>query len=157
KLSNWSHRRKDGTIIRVDVSSSPVRLDDREAVLVLAHDVTEQLRAQTAIVRSEERYRALFESNKDGILLCDERGTITDANPAACKIIGLRRRDLLALSVASLQAGDTTGKLDAAFRACVQSGSASGETEFALSDGSRRIVEYSCTLVFDRLCMMLLR
>ncbi|MEQ1690759.1 MAG: PAS domain S-box protein, partial [Gemmatimonas sp.] len=53
----WRHRRKDGTIIAVEISSHTVTFDGRRARVVLAHDVTEQRRARALIRESEERLR----------------------------------------------------------------------------------------------------
>lgn len=38
----WKHRKKDGTLIDVEISSNPLILDGREAQLILASDVTER-------------------------------------------------------------------------------------------------------------------
>jgi two-component system, cell cycle sensor histidine kinase and response regulator CckA len=42
RTSEWRHRRKDGTIIQVEVISSPLVFGGRHARLVLANDVTEK-------------------------------------------------------------------------------------------------------------------
>jgi signal transduction histidine kinase len=49
----------------------------------------EILRLNGVLAKSEERYRSLFESTLDGLLILNDEGTILDANPAAC--IQLRR------------------------------------------------------------------
>ncbi len=51
-LGVWRHRRKDGTDILVEVTARPMRHESRPAVVVLAHDVTDR-------VRAEEEIRAL--------------------------------------------------------------------------------------------------
>lgn len=53
-------------------------------------DAWETLRA------SESRYRSLFESARDGILILDaETGMITDANPYLLELLGYSRKDLV--------------------------------------------------------------
>jgi PAS domain S-box-containing protein len=56
------HRRKDGTIIAVELSSHGLRLDGRQAHAVLAHDVTTRLRAQQALQESEGLFRGMAEA-----------------------------------------------------------------------------------------------
>lgn len=63
--------------------------------LVLAEDVTEQLRAERALHDSEARYRTLFETTAVGVVYMDTGGRIIDANPAAECILGVSRPDLL--------------------------------------------------------------
>jgi two-component system, cell cycle sensor histidine kinase and response regulator CckA len=51
------HRKKDGTLIVVDVVAHDIVWDGRPARLVLAHDVTERERAQEELRTSEEHLR----------------------------------------------------------------------------------------------------
>ena len=51
------HRKKDGTLIVVDVVAHDIIWDGRAARLVLAHDVTERERAQEELRTSEEHLR----------------------------------------------------------------------------------------------------
>jgi len=55
--SEWRHRKKDGTIIEVEITSYPLSFTGRRAKLVLANDITERKRAEEALHRSEEQLR----------------------------------------------------------------------------------------------------
>lgn len=46
KAGTWRHRLRNGALIDVEITSHVVTFDDRQADLVLAHDVTEKKRAQ---------------------------------------------------------------------------------------------------------------
>jgi diguanylate cyclase (GGDEF)-like protein/PAS domain S-box-containing protein len=50
----WTHCRKDGSELSVEVSSHPLILAGRNARFVIAHDVTEKLRIERALHASEE-------------------------------------------------------------------------------------------------------
>jgi PAS domain S-box-containing protein len=65
-----------------DDAGRPARLDGCVA------DVTEQRRAEEALRQSEERFRALVEKSRDGILLVDERSAIRYAAPAIKSVLG---------------------------------------------------------------------
>jgi len=69
-------------------------------VLGVATDVTERKRAETLLTVSEVRYRRLFETAKDGILILDAgAATVTDANPAVTELLGFSRAELLGKSL----------------------------------------------------------
>jgi two-component system cell cycle sensor histidine kinase/response regulator CckA len=55
--TTWTHVKKDGTRIVVEVTSHLLVFDDRRAELILAHDITERLRLEGALLVSEEQLR----------------------------------------------------------------------------------------------------
>ena len=59
-------------------------------------DIAERKRIEEALKISEIRYRRLFETAKDGILILDaDTGRITDANPYLQELLGYSRAELL--------------------------------------------------------------
>lgn len=58
----WKHRKKDGVLIDVEISSHALVLDGRAVRVVLAHDVTARLEAQRALIDSERRFRGMAEN-----------------------------------------------------------------------------------------------
>jgi PAS domain S-box-containing protein len=62
-----------------------------EGLAVVFRVTTEQRRAERELRESEERYRNLFESAGDGILVVEE-AWVVDCNPAALRILGCREK-----------------------------------------------------------------
>ncbi len=58
-------------------------------IAALFLDITDRLRAEASVRESEQRHRALFESMAQGVVYQDTDGRITEANPAAERILGL--------------------------------------------------------------------
>jgi len=50
----WKHRKKDGTLLDVEITSRPLVYDGRDARLVVATDVSVRKRAEEALVRAKE-------------------------------------------------------------------------------------------------------
>jgi len=83
-------RKKDGTVIDILVTAVPVRNpdDSLKAFTGTIRDVTDQRRAERALMDSEERYRILTEHAPVGILTCDRSGQITYLNPKVLELLG---------------------------------------------------------------------
>jgi PAS domain-containing protein len=82
----------------VEVSTSLVTYRGKEYFAGYFKDIRERRSTQRVLTESEQRYRSLFESNHDAVFLVDlETYRIVDANPAAGRIYGYRRDELLQL------------------------------------------------------------
>jgi two-component system, cell cycle sensor histidine kinase and response regulator CckA len=66
------------------------------AVLVYAQDITERRRAQETLNENEEKFRIAFEHAPTGMSLIRADGKYLAVNPAACRIVGYTREELLA-------------------------------------------------------------
>jgi PAS domain S-box-containing protein len=67
---------------------------DSRMILLAIEDITERRRLETLLSDSEERYRRLFETANDGILLLEKReGKITHANPAITTMLGYSNKE----------------------------------------------------------------
>lgn len=70
------------------------RLSSGEIVTV-HEDITPQKKAELSLKESEKKYRELIENLNEGILVFDDKGTITLANPALCHILGYNTEELI--------------------------------------------------------------
>ena len=83
-------RRKDGTLVDVSVTVSPIR--DSQGTVVgaskIARDITERNWVETAVRDSEERYRTLFDLGPVAVYSCDAAGVIQTFNRRAAELWG---------------------------------------------------------------------
>ena len=61
----------------------------------LAYDITEKMQSRIALVRSEEKFRNIFESFQDLYFRCDLNGKLTMLSPSVTDILGYKERELL--------------------------------------------------------------
>ena len=74
----------------------PPESDDPELLLLAIEDITDRRRAEAAVKHSEVRYRRLFETAKDGILILDaDTGKVIDANPFMTALLGYSHDEFL--------------------------------------------------------------
>jgi PAS domain S-box-containing protein len=67
EFGSWRHIKKDGTIIDVEVSSDDIVFRGMAARLVLANDVTERVRIETALRLSHERFDYVTRATEDAL------------------------------------------------------------------------------------------
>ncbi len=89
-------QRKDGTMIDVLLSSTPIDSNDLSmGVTFTALDITSRKQVEKDLRESEAQYRSLFKNNHSVMLLIDpETANIVDANPAAVSFYGWSYEEL---------------------------------------------------------------
>lgn len=87
-------RRRNGELFPVEISVSEFHTGERVFFTWIVRDITERLEAEQALARSEQRFRALYESALDGVLLMNTEHLL-DCNPALVSMFGLEGRDQL--------------------------------------------------------------
>ncbi|HEY0070104.1 MAG TPA: HD domain-containing phosphohydrolase, partial [Chloroflexia bacterium] len=96
----------------VEYLSAPTRKRDLPfGSVVTFRDITERLRTEEALQRSERYYRSLFENAHDAILIFDPDGEIVlDANVQACEMYGFAREELIGRSLEQIAVDVEAGK-----------------------------------------------
>ena len=94
---SWSgqHRRKDGTLIDVSVTSQPITFDGQEAHLALALDVTHQKLVDAALQQSEKRTRMIIDTALDAVVSMGPSGAISDWSAQAERMFGWSREEVI--------------------------------------------------------------
>ena len=120
----------------VEISARFLQIAGVRCRLDIVRDITKRKRAEAALQESEERYRSLFSSSLDAVLLTMPDGRILAANEAACHIFGFSEEELIQVGRSAIvDASDT--KLSAALAERAQSGRFIGELTLVRRDGSK--------------------
>jgi PAS domain S-box-containing protein/putative nucleotidyltransferase with HDIG domain len=138
------HRRKDGSIIPVEINSNYIRLD-RDYVLTVVRDITERKQAEKALRESAEQYRILTNTAMDGFLKLDLEGHILDVNKVYCDFIDYSKEELLKMTIGDIEAKETPDKVKKHLKKVTDVGSDRFESFLRRKDGRIIDVEISLT------------
>jgi PAS domain S-box-containing protein len=98
------HKKMDGTVISVEISSGAYRFRDRKMVCAIIRDVTDRRRTERALLDSEARYRGIVEHTVNGVAVYraidnGEDFRFVDFNRSAERIEKIKRDELIGKSV----------------------------------------------------------
>jgi PAS domain S-box-containing protein len=117
-------RRKDGSTFPMELAISEFRLGQRPYFTGIVRDITERKQAEEELRQAEERMRSVVDHVIDGIITIDERGRIESFNPAAEKLFGYARADVIDKNVNVLMPEPYRGQHDGYVSNYLQTGQA---------------------------------
>ncbi len=91
----WKHRKKDGTIVHVDITAADLLYEDVPARFISVTDVTENIKSKDALIEEEIKYRTLVENVSEGIVLADNDDIIKFVNKRYCEMLGYNKEELI--------------------------------------------------------------
>ncbi|MCC6695076.1 MAG: PAS domain S-box protein [Candidatus Hydrogenedentes bacterium] len=92
--------RADGTVVPVEVSGSVVNLGGgRRVVQGLFRDISKRREAEAALAEQVSRQRLQFERSKDGIVVLNRQGGVSDLNQRFADMLGYPLEEARALHV----------------------------------------------------------
>lgn len=81
------HRSASGSVVDVEVHSSPIRMQAETLLYLIVHNVSARIASQNALMESEARFRMLVENAPDAIFI-QSRMKIAYANTRAVELFG---------------------------------------------------------------------
>ncbi|MCB2225427.1 MAG: PAS domain S-box protein [Desulfarculaceae bacterium] len=133
--------RKDGSTVLME--NIITAMHDSKGEIIGFHgvsrDITERKKAQEELTRREETLRGIFDTVQAGIILVDDQGVITLANPRMAQMLGVRQAELIGTPYLGHVAQDQIPHADRAMRQLMagEVDQASQERLYRRADGSR--------------------
>ncbi len=148
----WWGRRKDGEIFPSEVRLTRSEYFGQEVVVALGQDIAQRKRAEEAVLRSEMRFRRVWESSRDGMRILDSEGRIVMVNEAFCKLMGEAEVALIGKPYSTMYESASAGHDDRDLkiyqrRFADRSFARHQEVELHLRGGRRILVELSNSLL----------
>lgn len=96
----FRHRKKNGSIIDVQIESNDIEFEGKKARLVVSIDVTARMASEKALRASEERFKSLIQEGGDLITILTPEGLITYSSPNHETVLGYKNNELTGRNIA---------------------------------------------------------
>jgi PAS domain S-box-containing protein len=97
------HRTKDGRVFPVEISANYLEFEGKEYSCAFVRDISKRLDAEKEVRDSEKRFRDIFSSVNDGIIIVDpDDGRIVEVNDKVVKMLGYKKNELTGMSVRNI-------------------------------------------------------
>ncbi len=153
RYENLPLKMKNGQLVQVEFVSNVYLVDDEKVIQCNIRDITQRKHIEDALRESEIRYRAIFESSQDAVLLTDPNGSILDVNPATCQMFGRSVEEIKRLGRNAL-VDVTDPRLAAALEERARTGKATSELTMMRANGSKFPADVTSTAFTDALGQM---
>lgn len=117
-------------------------------VLATATDVTDKVKAEKESEAARKMYQDMFYNSVTPMMICDSYMRYKDVNPAACKLLGYSRGELLKMHVWQLTRPGKKDETVILWTDFIATKYQTGTIELFKKDGKKIIVEYQATSEF---------
>src|ERR1700726_3263616 len=145
--NQWRHRKKNGALIDVEITSHELTWLGRRAKLVLINDITKRKQAEE---RLREQAKLLYLA-QDAIMVRDMEDRVEFWNHGAEKLYGWTAAEVQGKKASSFLYRDQPAATAAARAAVIENGDWTGECKHSCKDGGAVMVRSRWTLVRDEL------
>ncbi|WP_425640064.1 PAS domain S-box protein [Algoriphagus yeomjeoni] len=83
------HKKKNGTLIKMEINGHKLVFNDRQCMLVVCQDVTKKIKQEELLLQSEQRFKALVQEGADMISIIDTDGKYSYTSPTTTSILGI--------------------------------------------------------------------
>ncbi|HUN55452.1 MAG TPA: PAS domain S-box protein [Smithella sp.] len=145
--------RKDGTTGFGELTGFILQNQKGEAIGFrgIARDITERMRLEESLHRSEEKYRSILENIQEGYFEVDLTGNFTFVNDSMSRITGCYKEELAGKNYRQFSDEENSKRVFQAFNKVFKTGEPTGGFDWLIirKDGSKRYIEASASLQKD--------
>ncbi len=148
-VNNTAVLTKDNKTVSVDISGSVVEYSGKKVLQGIFRDVTERKQMEDDLRKSEERYRNILESIREGYFELNLDGNYTFANEASCRYLGYTKEEIIGMNYRRHMDEETAKKMYQSYYELYETGKpiAALEVETIKKDGTKAIHETSVSLI----------
>ncbi|MFZ5453845.1 MAG: PAS domain S-box protein [Thermodesulfobacteriota bacterium] len=136
------HRRKDGTVLEVQISTNAAVLGGQKLIFCVCRDISARKQVEEALRQANETLRATLDAAPVAIIDLDTEGRVKSLwNPAAEQMLGWRREEVLGQFLPTVP--EESKEEFAGFRAWVRSGKSIIGKDLVRRRKDGSLIEYS--------------
>jgi len=151
--ASFRFKNLSGEWIWFETTTTPLLSESGDIVDYISvwRDITERLEAETRLALSEEKYRRLFQSAKDAIILMELRADLSgvvslEMNNNACSMIQYTQSEFSSLKITDLVRDEDLLQVEEIIRTFIETSQAFFEIDLIRRDGSVLPVEVNAHL-----------
>jgi diguanylate cyclase (GGDEF)-like protein/PAS domain S-box-containing protein len=114
-----THRKKDGSIFPVEISTNRLTYQGKKYRCTFARDISERKQAELTIQNSEERFRALYDNNPSMFFTLNQDLEITSVNKFGAEHLGYTASELIGKMVFELVCEEDRANASTFFDTCL--------------------------------------
>jgi len=95
RIGVWTHKRKDGSLLAVDITNYPIIFNGKPARLSYLNNVTDFLATEKALEKSEKKFRAIIEKGNDVVTMYDNNFKIIYRSPSCERVVGWSDKEMM--------------------------------------------------------------
>ncbi|VVC82790.1 PAS domain S-box protein [Sideroxydans sp. CL21] len=137
------HRRKDGSVIDVEICVNGVVIDDKAYLFASSRDITERKKLQIA----QQRYKQVIDAAMDGYWMVNTDGILEEVNEAYANMSGYTMRELVGMHISQLDANENEAEVRVHTDRLMAQGYGRFESQHRRKDGRVFDVEVSVTFL----------
>ncbi|NPE29737.1 PAS domain S-box protein [Methanococcoides sp. SA1] len=137
------------TPIHFLISTILIQENNGPKVSLVVDDITKRKQIETALQKSEQKFRTFFNNSNDPTLIYDLDGNILEVNEVACEFTGYSRDEMLSMSVMKLDSPEQAAKITDNIKQLQEGKCSIFESVAICKDGtpipielSNRVIEY---------------
>lgn len=137
------HKRKDGSLLDVEVCATGVEIDGKGYVFASSRDITARKKMQQVL----ERHHRVVETAMDGYWMTSDQGFLEEVNQAYADMVGYGMQELVGMHISQLEANEKPEDVRAHIEKIMVLGHDRFETRHRCKDG--KLVDLEISVAYD--------
>ncbi|MBN2519583.1 MAG: PAS domain S-box protein [Bacteroidales bacterium] len=88
QVFEWKHKKLNGELFDVEVVLNKIEFHGEKFLQAIVRDISDRKKSEQALIESEKKFRNIFNSSYDGILISDFNQNILNANKRITEFLG---------------------------------------------------------------------